>query len=168
LISEQFAPLIGIDFSTQSQLSGRFEYKKSRQLSLSLTDFQLSEVHSTEITFGMRWRKRGVNLPFNINIGNKEQSQNSGGTPAGSDITFALDFSIRDDINSNSRLDQQNAYATGGQKVISIRPTIDYVLNNRINLQLYFDQRRISPYISNSAPSVNTRGGLQVRISLAQ
>jgi cell surface protein SprA len=168
LISEQFAPLIGIDFSTPSQLSGRFEYKKSRQLSLSLADFQLSEVHSTEITFGMRWRKRGVNLPFNLNLGNKDQSEGQPGSPSGSDITFALDFSIRDDINSNSRLDQQNAYATGGQKVISIRPTIDYVLNNRINLQLYFDQRRVSPYISNSAPSVNTRGGLQVRISLAQ
>ncbi len=168
LISEQFAPLIGIDFSTPNQLSGRFEFKKSRQLSLSLSDFQLSEVHSTEITFGMRWRKRGVNLPFNLNLGNKEQNQSESGSPSGSDITFALDFSIRDDINSNSRLDQENAYATGGQKVISIRPTIDYVLNNRINLQLYFDQRRVSPYISNSAPSVNTRGGLQVRISLAQ
>jgi len=167
LISEQFAPLIGIDFTTVSQLSGRFEYKKSRQLSLSLADFQLSEVHSTEITFGMRWRKRGVNLPFNLNASKKEPAPGQS-TPAGNDITFALDFSIRDDINSNSRLDQKNAFATGGQKVISIRPTVDYVLSNRINIQLYFDQRRVSPYISNSAPSVNTRGGLQIRISLAQ
>ncbi|MFN5421968.1 MAG: cell surface protein SprA [bacterium] len=163
LISEQFAPLIGIDFTTPSQWSGRIEYRKSRQLSLSLIDFQLSEIRSTEITFGMRWRKRGMPLPFRLKIGKDEP-----GSKTSNDVTFALDFSIRDDINSNSRLDQSNAFATGGQKVISIRPTIDYVLSNRINLQLYFDQRRMNPYISNAAPSVNTRGGLQVRISLAQ
>jgi cell surface protein SprA len=163
LISEQFAPLIGIDFSTTGQLSGRFEYRKSRQLSMSLVDFQLSEVRSTEVTFGMRWRKRGFPLPFRIKLGKKD--------PTGkleNDITFSLDFSIRDDINSNSRLDQANAFATGGQRVVSIRPTIDYVISNRVNIQLYFDQRRLNPYISNAAPSVNTRAGVQIRISLAQ
>ena len=163
LIAEQFSPLIGIDFSTTGQLSGRFEYRKSRQLSMSLVDFQLSEVRSTEITFGMRWRKRGFPLPFRIKFSNKE--------PSGkleNDITFSLDFSIRDDINSNSRLDQANAFATGGQRVVTIRPTIDYVISNRVNIQLYFDQRRLNPYISNAAPSVNTRAGMQIRISLAQ
>jgi len=162
-ISEQFSPLIGIDFTTPGQLSGRFEYRKSRQLSLSLIDFQLSEVRSTEITFGMRWRKRGFPLPFKLKIGKKQAS-----SKLDNDITFALDFSIRDDINANSRLDQSNAFATGGQRILSIRPTVDYVLSNRVNIQLYFDQRRLNPYVSNAAPSVNTRGGVQIRISLAQ
>ncbi len=162
-IQEQFAPLIGIDFTTPGQLSGRFEYRKSRTLSMSLIDLQLSEVRSTEITFGMRWRKRAMPLPFKLKLGKKEASKK-----LDNDLTFALDFSIRDDINSNSRLDQSNAFATGGQRIFSIRPTIDYVLSNRVNVQLYFDQRRINPYISNAAPSVNTRGGVQIRISLAQ
>ncbi|MEY4660448.1 MAG: cell surface protein SprA, partial [Bacteroidota bacterium] len=164
LVSEQFSPLIGIDFSTPGQLSGRFEFRKSRQLSMSLIDFQLSEVRSTELTFGMRWRNRDMKLPFKLPFVKKQE----GATEQQNDITFALDFSIRDDINSNSRLDQTNAFATGGQKVITIRPTIDVVLSNRVNVQLYFDQRRLNPYISNAAPSVNTRGGLQIRISLAQ
>lgn len=164
LVSEQFSPLIGIDFSTPGQLSGRFEYRKSRQLSMSLIDFQLSEVRSTEMTFGMRWRNRDMKLPFKLPFVKKQE----GAAEAQNDITFALDFSIRDDINSNSRLDQTNAFATGGQKVITIRPTVDVVLSNRVNVQLYFDQRRLNPYISNAAPSVNTRGGMQIRISLAQ
>ena len=162
-ISEQFAPIIGIDFSTVGQFSGRFEFKKSRNLSLSLVDFQLSEVRSTEMTLGVRYRKRGFPLPFKLRLSKKEPAKK-----IENDITFNLDFSIRDDVNSNSRLDQSNAFATGGQKVMSIRPTIDYVLSNRINIQLYFDQRRVNPYISSSAPMVNTRAGVQVRISLAQ
>jgi len=162
-ISEQFAPFLGIDFVTVGQFSGRFEFRKSRIVSLSLFDFQLSEVRSTETTVGLRWRKRGFPLPFKLKIGKKEPAQK-----VENDVTFTLDFSIRDDINSNSRLDQSNAFATGGQKVITIRPTIDYVLSNRINLQFFFDQRRVNPYISSSAPMVNTRAGMQVRISLAQ
>jgi cell surface protein SprA len=98
-----------------------------------------------------------------VRIGKKEPAKK-----LDNDITFNLDFSIRDDINSNSRLDQSSAFATGGQKVITIRPTIDYVLSNRINIQLYFDQRRVNPYVSSAAPMVNTRAGMQVRISLAQ
>ena len=162
-VTEQFAPILGIDFTTKSQLSGRFEFRKSRNLSLSLVDYQLSEVNSTEMTLGMRYRKRGVPLPFKIRIGKGDPSKK-----LENDITFTLDLSIRDDLNANSRLDQANAFATGGQKVFTIRPTIDYVLSNRVNLQLFFDQRRVNPYISSAAPIVNTRAGAQVRISLAQ
>jgi cell surface protein SprA len=162
-IREEFSPLAGFDFATTGQFSGRLEYRKSRTLSLSLIDYQLSEVRSTETTVSLRWRKRGFKLPFKVKLGKKEPSKQ-----VDNDLTFTLDFSIRDDINSNSRLDQSNAFATGGQKVIAIRPTIDYVLSNRVNIQLYFDQRRVNPYVSSSAPVVNTRAGMQVRISLAQ
>lgn len=160
-IQEAFAPLFGIDLTTANQMNLRFEFKKSRQLSLSLVDYQLSEVRSTEWTIGGSFRKSGVNLPFKL-PGMKKV------TPQGNDLNFRLDLSMRDDTQSNSRLDQANAYSTGGQRVITIQPSLDYVLNNRVNLQLYFDQQRITPYISTSAPIINTRAGLQIRISLAQ
>ena len=84
------------------------------------------------------------------------------------EINFRLDLRIRDNVTANSRLDQDNNFATGGSKEVTITPTIDYFLNNRVNLKFYFDQRRVTPYISSSAPTVNTRAGVQVRISLAQ
>jgi cell surface protein SprA len=158
-IQEQFAPLIGIDVTTISQLNLKFEYKKSRQLSLSLIDYQLSETNSTEWVIGGSWRKRGFNLPFKLPGMKNKKLQN--------DISFKLDLAMRDDFTSNSRLDQSNAYGTGGQKVITIQPSIDYVMNNRVNIKLFFDQRRVTPYISTAAPTINTRAGLQVRVSLA-
>ncbi|WP_243745671.1 cell surface protein SprA [Segetibacter sp. 3557_3] len=159
-IQEQFSPLLGIDITTVGQLNAKFEYKKSRQLSLSLIDFQLSEVNSTEWTIGGSWRKRGFTLPFRLPGMKNKKLEN--------DVSFRLDLGMRDDATSNSRLDQRNSFSTGGQKVYTIQPSIDYVLNNRINLKLFFDQRRVVPYISTSAPVTNTRAGLQVRISLAQ
>jgi cell surface protein SprA len=159
-IQEQFSPLIGIDITTTGQLNAKFEYKKSRQLSLSLVDYQLSQVNSTEWTIGGSWRKRGFMLPFRLPGTKGKKLEN--------DVNFRLDLSMRDDATSNSRLDQNNSFSTGGQKVYTIQPSVDYVLNNRVNVKLFFDQRRVIPYISTSAPVTNTRAGLQVRISLAQ
>ena len=84
------------------------------------------------------------------------------------ELNVRFDFKIRDNVTSNSRLDQESAFATNGSKEITISPTIDYYISNRINVKLYFDQRRVNPYISSAAPTVNTRAGLQIRISLTQ
>ncbi len=159
-MQEQFVPLFGVEVTTNSKLNLKFEYRKSRTLSMSLIDYQLSESKSTEWTFGGSWRKRGVNLPFRL-PGMKGKKLNN-------DLNLKLDVSLRDVATSNSRLDQSNAYGTGGQKEIVIQPAVDYVINNRINIKFFFDQRRVIPYISTSAPITNTRAGVNVRISLAQ
>ena len=157
-ISERMEPLIGLNVTTVNQWSLRFEYKKSRMLSLSLVDYQLSENNSKEWVVGTSWRKKGLRLPFNIPGLNNAKLNN--------DLTFRFDMSMRDVYNSNSRLDQTNAYGTGGQKEITLQPSIDYVLNSKINLKFFFDQRRATPYISSSPPIVNTRAGVNVRIAL--
>jgi cell surface protein SprA len=161
-IQEQFAPLIGIDMAFTNQLNLKFDYIKQRQLSLSLVDYQLSEVRSTEFTFGGGFRKRGMKLPFKVPFTKKDSKELS------NEINFRIDFRVRDNVTSNSRLDQNSSFATNGSKEITISPTIDYYINNKINVKLYFDQRRVNPYISSSAPTVDTRAGVQVRISLSQ
>jgi cell surface protein SprA len=162
-ISEQFAPLLDVDMQFVNQFQAKLGYSKSRQLSLSLIDYQLSETHSTEITFGAGFRKRGVNLPFKIKMPGASESSKK----LQNDLTLRLDLSIRDDATSSSYLDQSTSLPTGGARTITISPSIDYVLNNRINLKFYFDQRRTDPKISTTPPIVTTKGGLQIRISLA-
>ena len=157
-IAERMEPLIGLNLTTLTQWSLRFEYKKSRMLALSLVDYQLSENNSTEWVFGTSFRKRGLRLPFNIPGLNNNKLSN--------DLTFRLDVSLRDVFNSNSRLDQTNAYGTGGQRELTLQPSIDYVLNSKINLKFYFDQRKATPYISSSPPMTNTRAGVNIRIAL--
>lgn len=156
-IQESFDPLIEVDMTFTNQLNTRFEIRKTRQLSLSLIDYQLAENRSTEITFGFNWRRKG--MPLIKKIGKMKLDN---------DVTFRCDFSLRDDATANSKLDQGTSFGTAGQKVISIRPSIDYTLNNKVQLKLYFDQTRNIPKISNAFPITNTRGGVQVRISLAQ
>jgi cell surface protein SprA len=157
-ISERMEPLIGLNVTTVSQWSIRFEYKKSRLLALSLVDYQLSENNSTEWVIGTSYRIRGLKLPFTIPGLNNNKLAN--------DLTFRLDVAMRDVYNTNSRLDQTNAYGTGGQKEITLQPSIDYVLNSKISLKLFFDQRKATPYISSAPPITNTRAGVNIRIAL--
>ncbi|HMX35840.1 MAG TPA: cell surface protein SprA, partial [Ferruginibacter sp.] len=159
-LGEQFSPLIGIDFMMTNQLQARFEYSKTRQLSLSLVDFQLSEVRSTEFSFGAGYRKRGLKNPLsflNVKWPKFLTGKNGNGSKLENEINFRIDFKIRDNVTANSRLDQDNNFATGGSKDVTISPSIDYFLSNRVNIKLFFDQRRVNPYISSSAPIVNTR-----------
>jgi cell surface protein SprA len=160
-ITEQFSPLIAADMTFTNQLSARFEYRKSRTLSLSLIDYQLAENRSTEVTIGMDWRRKGFPFLQNVRLGKNAK-------PLNNDVTLRLDFSMRDDATANSKLDQNTAFGTSGQKVIRLAPAIDYVVNQRINLKFYFEQNRIIPKIATTAPVTNTRAGVQVRISLAQ
>jgi cell surface protein SprA len=156
-ITERFEPLINFDMQFTNQVTFSFDYKKSRQVSLSLIDFQVSESKSTEYTVGAGFRKRGAFSFIRIK-----------GKPMQNDASFRLDLSMRDDATSNSRLDQTQALPTAGQKVIFINPSIDYVISNRVNVKLYFEQRRVEPKISTSPPITTTRAGMQIRISLAQ
>ncbi|ANE53380.1 hypothetical protein SY85_08375 [Flavisolibacter tropicus] len=160
-VSEQFSPLIEVDVTLVNQLSARVEYKKSRQLSLSLVDYQLAENRSTEYGFSMNWRKRGVPFLQNVKIGKN-------GKKLENDVTFRFDFSLRDDATANSRLDQNIAFGTAGQKVVRLSPTIDYVVNNKVNIKFYFEQNKVIPKIATTAPVTTTRGGLQVRVALTQ
>src|SRR5262249_50440676 len=148
-ISEAFKPLIALEMTFTNQLTTNFEYRKSRDLSLSLIDYQLAENRSTEYTLGVNWRKRNVLILRNIRIGKK-------GLKLDNDVTFKLDFSLRDDATSNTKLDQSTSFGTGGQKVTRIAPSIDYVINKRVNIKFYYEQNKIEPKIATTAPVTNT------------
>ena len=172
-IQEQFAPLLGLDMTFVNQMQAKVSYSKSRQLSLSLIDYQLSESQSTELDLGWGIKYSNVGLPFGWKVPGNGKTPPNG--PPGSinskkaqnDLTLRLDISIRNDAMSSSYLDQNTSLPTGGQKVIRIDPSINYVLNNRINLKFFFDQQRTTPAISTTPPIVTTKGGIQIRIALA-
>ncbi|UPK69281.1 cell surface protein SprA [Chitinophaga filiformis] len=159
-MTEQFAPLLGIDVTFTNSLNLRVEFKKNRSLSLSLIDYQLTELRSTELTLGGSYRLRNVKFAF--------LGQPQDGKKVQNDMNFRLDMSFRDDKTVNNRLDADLVIPTSGQKVIGISPSIDYVLNNRLNLRFFYDRRQTIPVISTAYPITSTRGGLTLRFMLAQ
>jgi cell surface protein SprA len=161
-LSESFEPLISIDMQFTNRLNVNFDYRKKREVSLSLIDFQVSELRSTQYGLRIDWVKQGKpTRNKKIKIFGKEFALNN-------DIRFQFDWSIRDDATSNSKLDQTNSFVTGGQKVIHFNPSVDYTLNKRVNLRFFYDRNKVIPNLPSASPVTTTRAGLEVRISLAE
>ena len=159
-ITEQFAPLIGIDMTWKNSLTTKFEYKRSRNLSMSFLDYQLTESRSQEITAGIGYKFRNATLPFKVN-GKKQRLKN--------DITFLMSVSYGNGITLSQKLNQLTpAQATAGMETLSFSPTFDYVVNNRLSIRLFFDKRYTIPKISNSYPIRYTNGGVTIRFTLGQ
>ena len=157
-ITEQFGPLISADASLQNGLTARFEYRKSRTVSLSLIDYQISDTRSSEFIVGAGFRIRGLKLPFTI-LGVKKLDN---------DLNIKLDIGLRDDRTSNTYLAQDYEVVTRGQKVISISPSIDYIVNDRLTLRFFYDRRQSIPYTTQAYPTIVTKGGVTLRFIFAQ
>lgn len=158
IINEAFQPLIGIRMSFKNSLTIDFDYKKSRILTMSFADYQLNEIQSEAFTFGAGYKLKGLKFTLFKIKGKPFRLDN--------DFNFRFDFSYRDNITVSHRIDQNSHVATGGARVITISPSIDYTVSKRLNVRVFFDYNRTEPYMSNSFPITNMQGGLKLRLSL--
>ena len=157
-ITEQLNPLLGFEASFKNNLTASFNFRKTRTVSLSLIDYQVSETKSTEYVVGLGYRKKGVRLPFPI----------FGVRRLKNDLNMKMDIGLRDDRTTNNYLAQQIDVTTRGQKVITISPSIDYIVNERLTLRFFYDRRQSIPYVSSAFPMTTTRAGVTLRFIFAQ
>ncbi|HEX5003346.1 MAG TPA: cell surface protein SprA [Bacteroidia bacterium] len=159
-ISEQFSPLIGIDVNWKNRLTTRFEYKRDRNITLTFTDIQITEVKGTEFVFGAGYRWRNFKLPFGLANPAKKSS--------GTDLNLTADFSVRKNSTIIRKLLENLDQPTAGLTVLSMKLAADYIINERFNVRLFFDRIINTPIISTSFPTANTAFGISVRFTLTQ
>jgi len=152
----------------KNDLSARFNYKRSRTLSMSFVDYQLSQTTREDITLGIGMRIKDFKL---IPNGSKDKTNfnfDFGKTIPKNELDIKFEFSFQDDKTVNHVLDQNNSVATRGTKIIRISPSIDYAINNRLTVRIFYDFNRTIPAVSTSFPVTNSKAGVTVRFSLAQ
>ncbi len=161
-ITEQFNPLLKIDLGFVNSLLANAEYKRSRNLSMSFVNNQLTEITSNEFVIGLGYRIKGIR--FNISgalAGGKKTKTNS-------DLNLKCDFSIRRNKTVLRRVDEDINQISVGQQVMSLNFSADYNLSARFNVRFYFDKTINKPYVSNQYRTSNTKGGFALRFNLAQ
>ena len=184
-IIESLTPFIGVNFQTVNNVTGRAQYNTSRAVALNVTNAQVTELHTTELVIGLGYAATGVKLPFRVG-GEQRVLKNN--------LTARMDLSIRDNSTIQRSIlgsvDPTPAtignpdgtvvgtpavvgfvgtpisQTTNGSLQVQLRPTIDYLLNTRLNLQFYFSQTITQPRVSNAFRNATTEGGLQLRYSL--
>ena len=191
-ISEQFSPLLGVDMSFKSGANFGVQYRKSRNLALSLSDTRLQETKTSELQVKFGHRLKNVYIKFlDINLdGNtkkkpiKKKDEDltapSGDATAdpkakkkkepkpkkGNDLVLNFDLSFRDDLTENHLLGQGTDVPSRGSQTLRVSPSATYTINKRLDLRFYVDYNRIIPYTTAAFPSTTATGGFVVTFKL--
>jgi cell surface protein SprA len=160
-INEQFNPLIRFDMGWVNSLLTTFEIRRTRNLSFSFVNNQLTEIRSMEYVAGIGYRFKNIRLNFSGIFGGKK-------TRTTSDLNVKLDFALRQNRTTLRRVDEDINQVSTGQQRLSINFSADYNLSARFNIRFYFDKDIMTPYVSNQYRTSNTQGGLALRFTLSQ
>lgn len=158
LISEQFSPLIGINVRTKNRVTANLQYKTKRDLSLNISNAQITELSSKDVSFELGFTKNNMKLPFKSE-GRLIVLKN--------DLTFRMNVTVSDTRTVQRKINELNT-VTNGNINFQLRPNVSYVVNQKLNIQLYFERTVNDPLVSNSYRRATTRFGTQIRFSLAQ
>lgn len=156
-IAEQLSPLLNFDATLNNSLIAKLELKRDRNISLSLSNYQVTEVRGVEWVIGSGYRFQNVKFPFAI-----------GGKKPTSNLNLRVDVSIRDNKTVIRKMQENQNQVTSGQKILSIKVSADYVIDQRLSLRLFYDRVVNKPLISTSFPTANTNAGLSLRFTLSQ
>ena len=158
-INEQFSPLFKLDMSWKNSLLTKVELKRTRMLSLSLSNNQLTETGSQEYILGFGYRIQDVK--FTLFSGGRD------GKKISSDLDLKIDFNIMNNKTVIRKIIEDVEQITMGQQIIKLNFSADYVVNQRLNIKLFYDKVITNPFISTTFPSAITNAGFSLRFTLA-
>ena len=154
-IVEQFVPLIGFDARFKNSMTATLEYRQSRSLSLSVLNSQLAQLNEDILVFGFGYHTKDFHFPFGWFP-----------TTTKNDVNFKLDFSLRDNKTLIYQADVQAAQISSGAQNITVRPSIDYVINQRFNLNVFYDSNLTRPFTSQTFNTAFTSFGINLKLLL--
>ena len=157
-INEQFSPLFKVDMTWKNSLLTKVELKRSRVLSLSLANNQLTETGSQEYVLGVGYRIKDVEFKMFSGGSRKKIS---------SDLDLKLDFSLMNNKTVIRKVIEDLEQITMGQRLIKIKFSADYVVSQKINIKAFYDRVITNPFISTTFPSSITNVGFSLRFTLA-
>ena len=153
-LTEQFSPLIKVDFEMKNSVKILAEIRKDRAMSLSFANNLLTEIIGKEYVIGLGYRIK--DLRFVTNFGGKKKVLKS-------DLNFKLDLSLRDNKTIIRYLDLVNNQTTAGQTLYGIQFTADYSLSKNLTVLFYYDHTFSEYAISTAFPQTTIRSGLTLR-----
>ncbi len=165
VLNEQFMPLIGVDLGLQNSMTANVQLKKSRSLTMSFSNNQLTEVVGRELVLGAGYRIKGLKINV-ISLAGVGGSNNK--KSVSNDLVLKLDIGFKRDKTTLRRIDENNCQVSAGQDKINIYLTADYQFSSRLNAQAFFKRDMNTPFVSTSFPTSTTFAGMMIRFNLAQ
>ncbi len=159
-LTEAFSPLIGLNMTMKNSLSVKAEFRKQRNLALNITSVQLTEGHTNEFVIGGGYTIKNLNFITKNKDGAQKKVSN--------DLKLQVDVSYKDVKMLLRKVEEGITQASSGNKVLAIKISADYVLSQKINLQLFYDHQGTTPLISSSYPVKADNVGINIKLMLTR
>ena len=159
-ITEAFSPLIGLNMTMKNSLNLKAEFRKQRNLALNVTSVQLTEGHTNEFVIGGGYTIKNLSFIAKKKDGGQRKVSN--------DLKLQVDVSYKDVKMLLRKVEEGITQASSGNKVLGIKISADYVLSQKINLQLFYDHQGTTPLISSSYPVKADNVGLNIKLMLTR
>lgn len=155
-IIESFSPLIGVDMTFRNNFQMRAQYNRDRLLTMSLSNYTMTEDYGTEYVFGLGYIWK--DLKFTMRYQGKNKTIKG-------DMNFRLDARLRDSETRIRRILDGDSQVTGGQKLLSLQFSADYDFSQNLNLRFFWDQMMSEYKISTAYPISTIRAGLSLTLT---
>jgi len=156
-ITEAFNPLFDIDITWLNNFTTRLGYIKTRNITLSLTNNQTTEIYNNEASIGLGYRFENMKLFIQTKSSSKVLNN---------DLNIRADVSYSKNKTVLRKLVETNTQLTAGQDALSIKFSADYNLSEIFTLRLFYDRIVNNPYISNAYRTTNSNIGVSFRFTL--
>ncbi|MBT8301714.1 MAG: cell surface protein SprA, partial [Maribacter sp.] len=150
VLTDQFNPLMRVDFEMKNSVSVLAEVSRDRALSMSFDNNLMTEINGQVYTLGLGYRFKDVKFVTNIG-GNKTRLKG--------DLNLKGDISMRDNITIIRNLDIDNNQVTSGQNLFSLKFTADYALSKNLNALFYYDHSFSKFAVSTAFPQTTINSG---------
>jgi cell surface protein SprA len=161
------------------------EYRRTRNLTLSMTSVQINESRSNDIVVGFGYKISDFKL-FGSGTSRKikkaqrgkskstETNKPSSSTTAkktgiNQDLNMRLDISLRDQAAITRDIATRTSAASSGNSALKISFMADYTLSRLLTMSFYYDRQTNTPLLSSSSYPTTTRDfGLSLKFSLTR
>ena len=137
-------------------MTANVEYRQSRSLALSVLNSQLTQQNQNVLVLGWGYRDKDFRFPFGWFADRKQKN----------DVTFKVDFSLQDTKTLIYQADVEEAQISAGAQNITVRPSMDWMLNQRFTLNLFYDSNITRPYTSQTFNTAFTNFGINLKLML--
>ncbi|MCF0235501.1 MAG: cell surface protein SprA, partial [Bacteroidaceae bacterium] len=186
-LNESFSPLLGLDMTFYNNMTLRLEMRRTRVLTLSMTNQQITESRSNDFVLGAGYKVNDFKLFKSSGSikqsGRRSNARNSRAKEAASTpnvggqtssgfanaLNLRLDISFRDQSAIQRNILTTLSQATSGNRAIQISFSADYQVSKMLTLSAYFDRQINRPLLTTSAyPSTTQDFGINLRFQLAR
>ena len=108
------------------------------------------------MVFGFGYKTKDFRFPFGM----------FNNTILKNDLTFKIDFALRNNKTLIYQADVTGAQVSSGAQNITYRPSIDYAISQRFNMNLFYDSNLTRPFTSQSFNTAFTNFGVNMKLLL--